>query len=225
MGNYRDFLRAKDYTKSNEKDQQQAFLETLIDSNIKPKRILDACCGGGALTYHIKHIYTKAHFELVDYSENAIQCAKELNKGDDKINYRQSSLYDIGFADNLFDVAFCWKTLSFIDEPEKMLKELLRVTNGTVYVSLLYNFHHPVDIYSKVFDYSNPQPECQYNTFCNVTLDKWLEGYKYRIYEFVPQHPITAIKELDTYTVDVNEGLLQIAGGMLLNWGVLIINK
>ena len=225
---YKDFLKNNDFTKSNSKDKQQEFLESLIDRTIQPKRILDACCGGGALTYHIKQIYTKAHYELVDYSENAIKSAKELNKGDTKINYRNSSLEDIEFNDNLFDVVFCWKTLSFIDEPEKMLKELIRVAkqNANIYLSFLYNFNHSVDIYSRVMDWTNPHPECHYNTFCGMTLKKWLGNMGYKIVKFEPQKPIEqTYKALDTYTIESGNGLLQIGGGQLLNWGVLIITK
>lgn len=224
----------KYYTKSIVKTEQQKFLEKLLsDSGKTFSEIADIACGGGTLSYHLRQIYQNAHFTLSDFNEDGMQLAKELNG--DSCSYVQGNIYDLsGFPDNKFDLVCCWQTLSWLDEPEKALNELIRITKpgGKIYASSLFNLHHDVDIFAKLLDHTRPNGELglafSYNTYSAKTVSKWLNTKvkSFHLHEFVPEIDFTFDgKGIGTYTVNTEKGRVQISAGYLMNWSVLEIEK
>jgi ubiquinone/menaquinone biosynthesis C-methylase UbiE len=235
---YLDFLQKNQkkteeyYKKSVTKTEQQKYLEEILlkTKDIKPKMIADIACGGGTLTYHIRHMYPDANYSLLDYNSIAIETAKELNGTDPKIEYKIDDLYKLPYNDNTFDLVFCWMTLSWIENPKKALNELIRIAKpkAKIYLSSLFNIDHDVDIYSKVFDYSRETPECFYNTYSKHTVNNWISKKvtNFEIVEFNPDIDIIYNgKGIGTNTKLCEGKKIQISAGMLLNWGILTITK
>ena len=219
-----------------QKSEQQKFLEKLLRQNDGQfGQIADIACGGGTLTYHLSKQYPEAVFSLLDYNEDAIELAKK-NNSDSRFSFYRDSIYDMqSLADNTFDLVCCWQTLSWLDEPEKAMKELVRITKtgGKIFVSSLFNADKDVDLYTKVFDHTRKSGAqgmaFSYNTYSRFTIGRWLQGIA-RNFELVPFDPVIDFefsgKGIGTFTIKTLENRrLQVSAGMLLNWAVLIIEK
>ena len=226
------------YEKSIVKTEQQKMLENLLSSDYvfrKAENIADIACGGGTLSFHLAHINNKANFTLVDYMEESIESSKKINRRfSDRFFFSQGDIYNLDFLDNHFDIVFCWQTLSWLDNPQQALNELVRVvkSGGKIYLSSLFNLNHDVDIYSKVYDYTRESGKngiaMNYNTYSQYTVNKWLEGRveNFKIHQFSTSVPFDYDgKGIGTFTKNCQDEFLQMSAGMLMNWGVLDIEK
>ena len=224
----------KYYAKSIVKTEQQKFLEVLLlDSGKVFKDIADIACGGGTLSFHLRSIYPNAHFMLSDLNENALEMAKELNGP--ACTYIKANIYTLkDIPDNKYDLVCCWQTLSWLDQPEKALHELIRITQpgGKIYASSLFNLNHNVDIYAKLLDYTQSNESAgsgfSYNTYSSETVSKWLTNKvtKFQLHEFIPKIDLTFEGSgRGTFTVNSEKGRLQISSGYLMNWSTLEIEK
>lgn len=227
------------YKKSLQKTEQQKFLEELLFTKERGERstclnIGDIACGGGTLSYHLKPLYQHANFHLLDYNQDALNIAKEINK-ERSFSFYNGSIYDMPFEDNKFDLVFCWQTLAWIDDQEKVLRELIRIARkGTrIYISSLFNIEHDVDIYCRIIDHTRESASyglgVNYITLSKYTIERWLKGIvsSFEIHKFTPQVDFGYEgRGLGTFTKKLETGeRIQISAGLLLNWGVLIIEK
>ena len=171
----------------------------------------------------------------MDLNEDAIALAKK-HIASSLFSFHTESVYDLkSQPDNSFDLVICWQTLSWLDQPEQALKELVRIAKpgAKIFLSSLFNLDREVDVYSKVVDHTAKGAvkgwSYNYNTYSINSVDKWLKGIAsgHRIVPFHPQIDLTfAGKGIGTHTEKMENGTrLQFSGGMLLNWGVLIITK
>jgi ubiquinone/menaquinone biosynthesis C-methylase UbiE len=220
------------YKKSIVKTEQQKFLERLlIQKNKKFSSIADIACGGGTLSFHLKELFPEANFSLSDFNDDALEIAKELN-GTDKFSYSRENIYALSYPDNSFDLVCCWQTLSWLDEPEKALNELVRITKpgGMIFASSLFNLHHDVDIFAKLHDYTRQEAELgySYNTYSAKSVGKWLNGKveSFFLHEFIPEVDFKYEgRGFGTFTVQSEKHRLQISAGYLMNWAILEIQK
>ncbi len=224
----------KYYTKSIVKTEQQKFLEKLLaDSGQSFSEVADIACGGGTLSYHLRAIFPDARFTLSDYNEEGMKLSRELNG--DSCSYIQGDIYNLSaLPDNKFDLVCCWQTLSWLDDAEKAVHELMRITKpgGKIFASSLFNLNHDVDIYAKVLDHTRPNGELglafPYNTYSAKTVGKWLDGRAktFKLHEFVPSIDFSYEgRGIGTFTINSDKGRLQISAGYLMNWSVLEIEK
>ncbi|HLG04002.1 MAG TPA: class I SAM-dependent methyltransferase [Bacteroidia bacterium] len=219
------------YRKSLVKTEQQKFLEQLLlKTKTEFQNIADIACGGGTLSFHLREIYPGAKFTLCDFNEEALTIAKTLHG--DKAEYVHGSIYELPFENEKFDLVCCWQTLSWLDEPEKALNELLRITKkgGRIYASSLFNLRHDVDIFAKMYDHTRPASELgfSYNTYSAKSVNKWLAGkaVAHRLHEFIPEIDFHYDgRGIGTFTVKTENSRLQISAGYLMNWAVLEIEK
>ncbi|MBI3511292.1 MAG: class I SAM-dependent methyltransferase [Bacteroidetes bacterium] len=222
------------YKKSLVKTEQQKFLEKLLkESGQKISSIADIACGGGTLAHHLRAMYPHAEFTLSDFNDDALRIAKKLNGN--KCNYVKADIYDLKkIKNNSFDLVCCWQTLSWLDEPGKAVKELLRITKpgGKIFASSLFNRRHNVDIWAKIHDHTRPEGKegmmYSYNTYCVETVNEWIgESANYFIlHDFVPEIDFKFNgKGIGTFTVNSEKGRLQISAGYLMNWAILEIQK
>ena len=217
------------YAKSVVKTEQQKLLETLLKKNANALKIADVACGGGTLSYHLQALYPNANFFLVDLNEDAISLAKSICTGDN-FHFVTDSIYDLkNLSENEFDLLFCWQTLSWIDDPQKVLHQMIRRVKkgGKLYLSSLFNLDHDVDIYAKVKDHTRQgETQYSYNTYSSLSIKEWI-GSEVEKINFYPFHPsIDFLYEgrgLGTFTAETDTKRLQFSGGMLLNWAILEI--
>lgn len=223
------------YFLTNSKSEQQKMLELLLENIDIPEnsKIADIGCGGGKLTYYLKKLYPNNSFHLLDYNESAIKIAKELNY-QDNMNFIVDNIYQMKYKDNFFDFTNCLVVVSFLEDTQKAIEELIRITKkgGHIFISALINFDHDVDLLTKVLDHTRESAKdnlyLTYNTFSKNTFSKWMDGkvssIEYHKFDTTKEFIYTG-KGIDTYTVDTNEKKIQLAGGMLLNWGFIHVVK
>lgn len=183
---------------------------------------------------------------MLDYNENAIKIAQQLNK-ENNFSFYLGDLRNLPFEDNSLDIIFCWQTLLVFDikQLQIIFSEILRVLkpNGHFYASSLFNFNHDVDIYSKFYDYSlkydtdyNEEELLNYNTYSIKTIKKILQNktQSLNIYELFPEtsYAINPNKNtgIGTYTIEYQidqdkTRKLEISGGMIMSWGILAFQK
>lgn len=100
---------------------------------LKPKKILDAGCGEG---FTIKNLSNNGIGEVligVEQSPEVIAMAKKINPG---IKIKKGSVYSLPFKARSFDLVICTEVLEHLEQPEKALRELLRVSKRNVVVSV-----------------------------------------------------------------------------------------
>lgn len=225
------------YKKSISKTEQQKHLERMLEADgghALVRDVADIACGGGTLTHHVRSIYPDASFTLLDYNDQALKYARELLEGPE-YKFVEGDARALPFADNSFDRVFFWMTLHWIDDPEKVLRELARVTRpgGRIYVSALFNLDTDVDLFTRVFDHTLESARSglwiNYNTLSLQTVKRMLDGHvsDFRIEPFEPGIDLVYTgRGLGSRTVRTESGQrLTISGGLLMNWGILAALK
>lgn len=227
---------AESYYKSSfAKTEQQKFLESILSARkLAPRKIADVACGGGSLSFHLKQIYPQASFSLIDMNRDAVAIAQSIATLQGE-TISEGSIYDLEFSDNEFDLVFCWQTLFVLEDPKKGLDELVRITRpgGRVFLSSLFNFDSDVDIYARLVDHTRRSGQSglpiAYNTYCLSTIENWLSNLvkSYLIHPFTITVDLkTRSRGLGTKTVECADGSrLQVSGGLLMQWGILEIEK
>jgi len=101
---------------------------------IAPRKMLDAGCGPGFLMKEVSAC-TNAEIYGIDVLESSVKHAKKLCP---KAKVFLSSLYSLPFKANYFDTVLCSEVLEHLDEPEKALSELKRVSGRYCIVCVPY---------------------------------------------------------------------------------------
>lgn len=222
------------YAGTYNKSEQQKKLEKLLESKNEFQEdslvVGDFGCGGGSLSFYLNQVNPKAHFELIDYNNDAVEICKKNLSDFSNIHIQQGNLEEIAFGNDYFDYIFCWQTISWLTNPEKVIKELVRVLKpgGKLYISALANVDHDVDLRTEVTDFTRGEnsPSVFYNTFSSMTLNKWIGDYKTEYFKFVPEADFFYEgRGLGSFTVDSVKGKIQISGGMLMNWYFIRVEK
>ncbi len=103
--------------------------------------LLDAGCGNGQFTeMFIKSLDIKKVIG-VDFSENMLKVAKERAKKkgyEARIRLVRANLESTGFKDGIFDVVYLFGVLEHLDNPQKVIGELVRVCkdNGIIILNV-----------------------------------------------------------------------------------------
>jgi ubiquinone/menaquinone biosynthesis C-methylase UbiE len=224
------------YLKSLTKTEQQKFLEELLARrDFDDVRVIgDLACGAGTLSYHLSSVFPHAEFVLSDLNPDALAEARRVLPEPKRFRFSQDDLCALPFSDGFFDLVFCWQTLSWIENPRAALGEIIRVLRpgGTAYLSSLFNIDFDVDLYTRTVDHTRESGRqgisYNYNTFSVRTIGEWLEG-RAKDFEVLRFDPAVDFefggRGLGTFTLPTSSRRLQISGGMLMNWGVLVIDK
>jgi ubiquinone/menaquinone biosynthesis C-methylase UbiE len=238
QGLSQDKEKSKEYfKKSVVKTEQQKFLEKLLAGKASgaPLSIADIACGGGTLTYHLRQVFDGSTFTMVDFFEDALQLARDLN-GNDHCTYQREDIYELSsrLKEN-YDLVFCWQTLSWLDEPKKALAQLIDITKpgGSIYISSLFNIDHDVDIFSKVYDRTRESGQqgiaYNYNTYSEKSVREWIgsSAKSVTLHRFIPGMDFSYDgRGLGTFTINTQDrGRLQVSGGLLMNWAIVEIHK
>ena len=102
-------------------------------SHIKLRKdiiILDVGCGGGANINHFAQFATDGRVFGIDYSPTSVKVSKEVNKKyieEGIVEIRESSVSNIPFEDNTFDVVSGFEAYYFWPDLINDLKEIRRV--------------------------------------------------------------------------------------------------
>src|SRR3989344_5839871 len=99
--------------------QAKKYLKT-----IDARQILDVGCNSGTFTKQIYNVLPKSKIYGIDISQNAISYAEQKYKN---ISFSVAWAEKLPFKENSFDLATCFEVLEHVDEPDKIIREMLRV--------------------------------------------------------------------------------------------------
>ena len=122
--------------------QRIDYMKKFIDFD-SIKTALDVGAGTGFNSYHFPSQIKKVN---IDFSFNLLK--RNLVK-----NKIQSSGYQLPFQSNSFDLVYCWNFLHHLDEPEKAVHEMARVTKNFL-ILIEPNSKNPIQF---LFGLSNKQ--------------------------------------------------------------------
>ena len=92
---------------------------------LKPESILDVGCGEGFTLEMLRKKGIGKKLEGVDFLDRAIKLGKKEHP---KLILKQGDIYDLKYKDNSFDLVICSEVLEHVDDPERAIQELVRVT-------------------------------------------------------------------------------------------------
>ncbi len=103
------------------------FYNKLIDIivNLHSNKILDVGCGEGFTLSLLKKKNIGKIIEGIDNSIDAISIGKNLFPG---ISFKVGDIYNLPYKSNSFDLVICSEVLEHLDDPNRALQELIRVS-------------------------------------------------------------------------------------------------
>lgn len=108
-------------------------LDHFLDDAGQVCHILEAGCGEGEVTQYLSLKYgSECHIDAFDISEKVIEDAQQKYP---HIHFHTGNIYEIALK-NKYDLILCCEVLEHLDTPEKALKELMKVSDGYIIVSV-----------------------------------------------------------------------------------------
>jgi 2-polyprenyl-3-methyl-5-hydroxy-6-metoxy-1,4-benzoquinol methylase len=95
--------------------------------------ILDVGCGEGFTLNRLKENGIGKKLEGIEYLQAAIDLGKKTYPD---IKITKGNIYELPYKDNEFDLVLCTEVLEHLEEPEKALKELVRVSRKYLVISV-----------------------------------------------------------------------------------------
>lgn len=97
--------------------------------------ILDAGCGEAITLARMKKQNIGTTHAGIDMSDDALQIARSIHPD---ITVKKGDIYNLQFQDNMFDMVLCLEVLEHLDDPQRALKELVRVSRKHIALSVPY---------------------------------------------------------------------------------------
>jgi ubiquinone/menaquinone biosynthesis C-methylase UbiE len=100
---------------------------------LKPVSILDAGCGEGFTLSRLEAKHIGTNLQGVDFLDTAVKIGNKMHP---KLKLKQGDIYKLPYKDNEFDLVLCTEVLEHLEDPEKALKELKRVSKKYCIISV-----------------------------------------------------------------------------------------
>lgn len=137
--------------KAHSKTRHQAIKNVALKPDAK---VLDVCCGTGDIAIYLaKNVVKTGKVTGIDFSKNMLELAKKKAKEIKNIEFIEGDALNLPFRDNEFDACFISFGLRNLDNLEKGLQEMKRVTKeGGFVVSLdMGKPHGPLKFFYNLF--------------------------------------------------------------------------
>lgn len=210
------------------------FVKNLIDVSL-PYKAIDVGCGAGANIFHLSKMLPKTSWVGLDWADKFFGLGKKFMK-EDNCQFIKGDFYELekNFIEESFDLVFSIQTLSWLQQYEKAMEQLIKISRGWIFVTSLFSDFH-VDVISEVFEYTknNNDWEASYPYNYNV--------YSFeRFHDFCLQHGAKEViakdflididleppmhKHMGTYTIrTLNQKRLQFSGPLHMPWKFIAI--
>jgi len=96
-------------------------------------KILNAGCGEGFITNLLYNSLDNAEFTGLEYTKEALNVARGMNGN---INFVQGDIYKMPFQDLSFNVVICTEVLKHLEEPERAVSELRRLSKEYILLTV-----------------------------------------------------------------------------------------
>jgi SAM-dependent methyltransferase len=116
---------------SNPNPIQQRLISRFLDTvarlvkQTESMTLVDIGCSEGFVLRHLQGLWPGLRCYGIDIDFDALERGRFANRG---VQVQKASIYNIPFKARAFDLALCLEVLEHLDEPEKALKELIRIT-------------------------------------------------------------------------------------------------
>jgi SAM-dependent methyltransferase len=111
------------------------FHKTLLQriGELRPVSFLDAGCGEGFVADLVLNQRPEVQLTGFDFNPDSVQMAREMNP---TAEFVVASIFEIPFGPKSFDVTGCFEVLEHQTDPAVALRELARVTNRALVLSV-----------------------------------------------------------------------------------------
>ncbi len=106
---------------------------TRIVTDLQPATLLDAGCGEGFVADAFLKAMPRARITGFDVLPESVKLAQLRNP---RATFSLGDIYNIEHPDNSFDVVYCFEVLEHLQEPDRALKEMARVAQRAVVLSV-----------------------------------------------------------------------------------------
>jgi ubiquinone/menaquinone biosynthesis C-methylase UbiE len=131
----------------------EVYADFLLPLLTESSNVLDCGTGSGSIAVGLASHVNNGRVTGIDIDHTAASDAEIYCRGHgiDNVEFQEASVYDLPFANGLYDVVFSHSMFELIDNPERALSEINRVLrpNGTVaiaaveYSGLILSGPHP----------------------------------------------------------------------------------
>jgi ubiquinone/menaquinone biosynthesis C-methylase UbiE len=115
------------------------FVTRVLAGEDPPTEVLDAGCGAGAKMLHLADLFPSAHWTGVDLGEDALKIGREC-LDPKRFRLLQSDLMSLEerLGSKRFDICFSIMVLSWIEDYERAVEQMLAVTRKWLFVLNLF---------------------------------------------------------------------------------------
>lgn len=185
--------------------EKEAVKEILGD--IKNKRVLEIAAGTGRFTEIVSKEAKKV--TACDISKPMLSIAKQKYNGEkiNNINYVKVDAENLPFEENEFEIVFAIRFMHLVNNPEKFLKEMKRVTKDKIIFDT-FSFSSFRIFYNKMLPMgSRLYKEEEVRELANklgLKIDKKLESFAlpFGVYRYAPDFMIKPFTELNQKMLD-----------------------
>jgi ubiquinone/menaquinone biosynthesis C-methylase UbiE len=101
-------------------------------------RILDAGCGTGEASSRIAELFPRATILGVDIVDTSLELARQRHGClAPRVRFEHRSIYELGLADNSFDLTVCRHVIHSIPDADRVIAEFVRVTRPGGWLHLI----------------------------------------------------------------------------------------
>ena len=104
-----------------------------LTASKKVDSILDVGCGEGFTLNRLREKGIGEKLEGIEYSQDAIDLGKNMYPG---VKITKGDIHSLPYKDNSFDLVLCTEVLEHVKDPDKALRELVRVSKKYLIVSV-----------------------------------------------------------------------------------------
>ena len=116
------------------------FVARIWGADEMPGDVLDAACGAGANMLHLSELWPSANWTGIDLDEAALELARErLDAERFTLVAGNLNRLEAEFGPKRFDVCFSIMSLSWLDDYERAIEQMLAVTRKWLFVLNLFS--------------------------------------------------------------------------------------